>query len=223
MDGLGNNTLALPSKIKTKIKQLRLKRLFDIGFSLAVLALGWPIFACIALAIKYCSKGDIIYSQDRVGRGGKLFPCYKFRTMYPNADEMLDELLKQNPELKSEWKQRRKLAHDPRILPIGRWLRRSSLDELPQFLNVLKGDMSVVGPRPITAEEVLTFYGVKAHKILSMRPGITGIWQTSDRGIGTYQDRVRMDETYVDTQNIFLDIKLVFQTIIAMIRPRSAC
>jgi undecaprenyl-phosphate galactose phosphotransferase len=142
--------------------------------------------------------------------------------MYPDAETRLHALLDKNPHLKLEWEYRHKLKNDPRITPVGVFLRKTSLDELPQFWNVLKGDLSVVGPRPAVHEEIVKHYGMKAAKILSIRPGITGIWQVSGRNDVPYPTRIKMDEKYVDHHSISLDIKLIFKTIPKMINTKGA-
>ena len=205
-----------------KIKHRPIKRLFDLFFSsLAILCLT-PIFLLLTLIVRISSKGKVFYSHPRVGRGGRMFKCYKFRTMYPDADERLNEILNSDPEKKNEWQASRKLKQDPRITPIGRILRKTSLDELPQFFNVLKGDLSVVGPRPVVHEEVREHYGMKAAKILSIRPGITGIWQVSGRSDTSYTYRVQLDEKFVDSHSIALDLKLIMKTIPSMISSKGA-
>lgn len=205
-----------------KIKHIPLKRAFDIVFSTLALIIGFPIFVCIAIAIRLTSRGKIIYSHERLGRGGKPFRCYKFRTMRKDADARLKALLESNPDMRFEWEQKRKLTHDPRITFIGGFLRKTSLDELPQFWNVLKGDLSIVGPRPVVRAEIEKYYGTKASKILSVRPGLTGIWQVSGRNDTSYLTRVFMDERYVDNQNMMLDVKLVLKTIPAMMTSKGA-
>lgn len=204
------------------IKHNPLKRLFDIVFSLLILSFGLPIFFLISLLIKFSSKGPVIYSHERIGRGGKPFFCYKFRTMFIDADGRLEQLLNSQPHLKKEWEDTRKLKNDPRITFFGNFLRRSSLDELPQFWNVLKGDLSVVGPRPVVRQELLDCFGDKARVILSIRPGLTGIWQVSGRNNVTYALRLQLDEKYVATQSLLLDLKLIAKTIPAMIFSRGA-
>lgn len=214
--------MSLTEAFKCEVKHIPIKRAFDILFSFLVLVLGSPVFLLIALAIRLTSKGKILYSHERIGRGGTPFQCFKFRTMHPDADERLQEILKNDPDRREEWQQTRKLKNDPRITPIGSFLRRTSLDELPQFWNVLRGDLSVVGPRPVVQVEVTEHLGVKAYKILSIRPGLTGIWQVSGRSDTSYQTRIKFDEEYVDTHSFMLDIKLIAKTIPSMISSRGA-
>lgn len=215
--------MAIESAIKYEIKHIPIKRGFDMFFSLSCLILGLPLFFLIGLLIFLTSPGSILYSHERIGRGGKPFRCYKFRTMYTNADRRLQEILLTNPQLRQEWEQSFKLKRDPRITPIGSFLRKTSLDELPQFWNVLKGDLSVVGPRPVIKEEIDKYFGVKAYKILSIRPGLTGPWQVSGRSdISSYEKRIQLDEHYIDTHSFLGDLKLIAKTIPAMLFSKGA-
>lgn len=207
---------------RLSIRHLPIKRGFDILFSLAALLCGLPLYLLIALLIKLSSSGPVLFRQERVGRGGKLFSCLKFRTMIPDAEKALTDLLQIDPVLYQEWNDCRKLSRDPRVTPIGRLLRKTSLDELPQFWNVLKGDLSVVGPRPVCIDEIEEFYGAKAYKILKVRPGLTGIWQTSGRSDISYRERVEMDEMYVDLHSFRFDLILILKTIFRIVRPRGA-
>lgn len=209
--------------LEYQIKHIPVKRGFDILFSLLCLTIGLPFFLLIAICILITSPGKMIYAHQRIGRGGKPFLCYKFRTMYADADRKLKELLEQDEQLREEWKRSYKLKKDPRVTTIGAFLRKTSLDELPQFWNVLKGDLSVVGPRPVVKEEVDNYLGVKAHKILSIRPGLTGPWQISGRSdIDSYQKRIQLDEYYVDHHSFLLDLKLIAKTVPAMVSSKGA-
>lgn len=205
-----------------KIKHKPLKRIFDISFSFLALLLCLPIFLLIALAIRLNSPGPVIYSHERIGRGGKAFRCYKFRTMYPDADARLQELLDSDPIMRTEWVAHRKLKNDPRVTPVGRFLRKTSLDEFLQFWNVFKGDLSIVGPRPVVREEVTDYLGEKAIKILSVRPGLTCIWQVSGRSDTSYPHRIKLDEQYIDNHSFLLDLRLIAKTIPSMINSRGA-
>lgn len=208
---------------RTPIRHIPIKRIFDILFSLIILLVGFPVFLIIALIIRFSSPGKIIYSHKRIGRGAKTFQCYKFRTMYADADARLKEILTSDPERKAEWEKTFKLKNDPRITPIGAFLRKTSLDELPQFWNVLKGDLSIVGPRPVVREEVDKYLGEKALKILSIRPGLTGPWQVSGRSdISCYKKRIELDEYYVDNRTFVLDLKMIAKTIPVMIFSKGA-
>lgn len=206
-------SLSFPQSIEFPIKHNAIKRLFDISFSLFVLILTAPLMAFIALAIRFSSKGKIVYAHTRIGRGGKPFQCYKFRTMYPDADLRLKDILNHCPLMKIEWDETHKLKNDPRVTPIGKFLRRTSLDEFPQFWNVLKGDLSVVGPRPVVEYEITKHFGSKAYKILSIRPGLTGLWQVSGRSDLSYSTRIKLDEQYVDSHSFLLDLKLIIKTV----------
>lgn len=204
------------------VKHIPIKRIFDCLLSCAFIIFASPLFFIVALAIACTSRGKIVYGHKRVGRGGKPFYCYKFRTMYRDADQRLKDLLLLHPDLKKEWEKTYKLKNDPRITSVGRFLRKTSLDELPQFFNVLKGDLSIVGPRPVVEEEVQKYLGVKAPKILSIRPGITGLWQVSGRSDTCYVTRVKLDEEYVDNQSLGLDFKLMIKTVPAILSSRGA-
>lgn len=208
--------------VEFKIRHIPVKRTFDILFSLFALLVGAPVFLLIALLIYLFSPGKVIFSHERIGRGGKPFRCYKFRSMYVDSDKRLNDLLKKNPELKKEWDANFKLKSDPRVTPFGLFLRKTSLDELPQFWNVLKGDLSVVGPRPVVKEEIEKYYCSKAYKILSIRPGLTGPWQVSGRSNKSYEQRIKLDEYYVDHQSLLMDLKLIAKTIPAMIFAKGA-
>lgn len=215
-------SFSISKSLNCKIKHIPTKRIFDILFSATVLILGLPLYVFLLIAIRLSSKGKALYSHERIGRGGKPFRCYKFRTMYPDADERLKDILNTNPKMNKEWIESRKLKKDPRVTPMGSFLRKSSLDELPQFWNVLKGDLSVVGPRPVVHEEVSQHFGMKAGKILSIRPGITGIWQVSGRSDTCYQNRLKLDEKYVDNRSISLDLKLIAKTLPCVITSKGA-
>ena len=198
------------------------KRTFDIVFSLIVIALPLPLFLCIGLLIAITSKGKIIYGHKRMGRGGTPFYCYKFRTMYADADARLKELLKTDPAIRAEWESSFKLKNDPRITPLGKFLRKTSLDEFPQFWNVIKGDLSVVGPRPVVEDEMVKYFNKRAAIVLSIRPGLTGLWQVSGRSNVSYEERIRLDEEYVKTQSFWLDLKLIAKTLPAILSSRGA-
>ncbi len=205
-----------------RVQHLPLKRLFDIIFSAAILLIFSPLFLLIGFAIALSSKGHVIFSQKRMGRGGRPFLCFKFRSMYLDAEQRLEELLEKDVVARREWESTRKLKRDPRITPLGRLLRKTSLDELPQFWNVLKGELSVVGPRPVPKNEIETFFGKHAAKVLSIRPGLTCTWQVSGRNNVTYADRVMMDERYVRERSFWMDLKLIARTLPAMLFANGA-
>ncbi len=196
------------------------KRLFDIVFALTALVLFLPLYVVVALLIYASSPGPILYVQTRVGQGGRLFRCMKFRTMVVGADKMLAELLESCPQCRAEFDSAYKLKQDPRITAIGKWLRLTSLDEFPQFWNVLVGDMSVVGPRPLVPEE-LPKYGEAIHEVLSVRPGITGLWQVSGRNDIPYPRRVQMDARYARHFTFGWDVRIALKTVGVVLFPHN--
>jgi undecaprenyl-phosphate galactose phosphotransferase len=199
-----------------------LKRIFDLLFSLSFLILASPFFLILSLLVALSSPGPVFYAHERLGRGGKKIRCWKFRTMHKNADKILLKMLQKNPVLQAEWNQYYKLKNDPRITPIGHFLRKTSLDELPQFFNVVKGEMSVVGPRPCVEKELFENYKDKSALILSIRPGITGIWQTSGRNNLTREERVKIEELYIKERTLLLDLKLILKTIPMVLFSKGA-
>ena len=196
------------------------KRLFDIVFSLSVLFLCAPIYLILAGTITCTSSGSVFYVQERVGKNHQHFGCIKFRTMIPNADRVLDEMMAQSEDLRQEFSENFKLKQDPRITKIGKFLRITSLDEFPQFINVLKGEMSVVGPRPLVPEEIEK-YGTAIDRVLTIRPGITGLWQVSGRNDIPYAQRIRIDVSYVKRRNFWLDLRIVLMTVAVMVMPKN--
>lgn len=198
------------------------KRVFDIAFSIIAILSTLPFFVILPIIIMIVSPGPVFYAHTRIGYGGKPFPCLKFRTMVPDADQMLKTYLSAHPEAQAEWDQHRKLKHDPRIIPlVGNLMRRLSLDELPQFFNVLRGEMSVVGPRPLTVDEV-NDYGEAARRYKAARPGITGLWQVSGRSEISFRDRIELDCRYVATCNMASDVRLIAKTISVLLNGRGA-
>jgi exopolysaccharide production protein ExoY len=171
-----------------------------------------PLMLLVAWLVQRQDRGPVLFGHYRVGRDGRLFRCLKFRTMRMNAAEMLADLLKSDPVARAEWDRDHKLSNDPRVTPIGDFLRRTSLDELPQLFNVLRGEMVLVGPRPITVEE-LTKYGRTRWHYLSVPPGITGLWQVSGRSDTTYEERVALDRQYVETRTPWVDMCVLFKTV----------
>lgn len=202
------------------------KRVLDIALSLVGLVACAPILLVVALVTGW--KGPILFVQTRVGRGDTRFRCLKFRTMYPDAERRLAACLAADARASSEWKRHQKLGRDPRITPFGRFLRASSIDELPQLVNVLRGEMSLVGPRPIIAPEIAG-YGADAeyHRsgtfayYASCRPGITGLWQVSGRHLTTHTERRRLDQVYVQSQSVWLDILILFRTVSVVLGLRG--
>ena len=199
-----------------------LKRVFDLGFSLCFVIFLSPLFLVLSLLVCFSSSGPIFYGHERIGRAGKKIKCLKFRTMHKNADKVLSRMLKKNPVMQAEWNLYYKLKNDPRITPIGHFLRKTSLDELPQFFNVIMGKLSVVGPRPCVEKELFQNYGAKVSKILSIRPGITGIWQTSGRNNLTREERVKIEESYINHRTLLLDLKLILKTIPTILFSKGA-
>ncbi len=200
------NNLAQPANIL-------IKKVFDLFVSVILLIFLAVPMMIIAALIKISSPGPVIYSQERRGKNDRPFKCYKFRTMFSDAEERLDSLLQSSEETRNEWKHNWKLRNDPRITKIGRFLRRTSLDELPQIFNVLKGEMSLVGPRPVTKREIDAYYREQAKLCFGVLPGITGLWQVSGRNNTGYDYRVVLDSWYVRNWNLWLDIVILFRTI----------
>ena len=194
------------------------KRAFDIVCSLMGLAVLWIPMLVIALLIKLESPGPAFFIHYRIGKNGKPLPLYKYRSMYKNAEQMIEDF---TPEQKEEWYKNFKLDDDPRITKIGHFLRRSSVDELPQLLNILKGELSIVGPRPVVQEE-LERYGSEQDKFLSVTPGLTGYWQAYARSTCSYEERIRMELHYVENANFWWDIKIIFATVGAVFSGRGA-
>lgn len=193
------------------------KRAFDVLISAAALLALAPLMAIIALLIKLGDGGKVIYLQRRVGHAGRIFPMLKFRSMLPNAAELLEKHLAENPEARAEWESMHKLRRDPRVTAVGRLLRKSSLDELPQLINVLRGDMSIVGPRPVWPE-ALERHGDYVDDYLSTRPGLTGLWQISGRSSRSYKERISLDRFYVRRWSLKLDLALMLMTVPAVMK-----
>jgi len=193
------------------------KRGFDVIFAGMALFLTLPLTLIIALFIKLESRGSVFYRHRRIAAAGKEFDCLKFRTMSEGAEEKLRAMLAQDPALREEWQRTFKLKNDPRVTRIGHFLRRTSLDELPQFLNVLKGEMSVVGARPIVARELSDFYKESAGRYCSMKPGVTGPWQVGGRSdIEDYKERVELDDWYILNYSLWTDLKIIVKTVSCM-------
>ena len=212
------NLFTILARKNRKNIYLYIKYLFDIFFSLSVLIFGFPIFLIIAILIKFSSRGPIFFYHKRIGKNFKTFNCIKFRTMHPEADDILENLLNKNVLIKSEYEKTHKIKNDPRITRIGKFLRKTSLDELPQFLNVLKLEMSVIGPRPIVEKEIIK-YDNSISKVISIRPGITGLWQVSGRNNLSYKRRVYLDCLYVDQCNLLMDLRIIIRTLGVLILP----
>jgi Undecaprenyl-phosphate galactose phosphotransferase WbaP len=199
-----------------------LKRSFDILVTGSALLLLAPLFALLYLAIRLTSNGPGLYGHRRIGRSERHFSAWKFRSMVMNADQVLARAFEQNPALREAWSRDFKLRDDPRITPLGKWLRKSSLDELPQLWNVLRGYMSLVGPRPIVRNEIPK-YGDTFSAYCRVRPGITGLWQVSGRNRTTYDERVQFDDYYVRNWSIWLDLYILLKTVRAVVAGDGAC
>lgn len=195
-----------------------IKRILNLLCSFVGVIVLSPFFLIISLLIKVTSKGPVFFVHERVGLNGRKFKLIKFRTMVNNAEEMIASF---SPEQKKEWEENYKLKDDPRITKIGKFLRRTSLDELPQLINILKGDMSIVGPRPVVDEE-LNWYGDKKDKLLSVKPGLTGWWAVNGRSNVPYPERCDLELYYVDHISFALDVKIILKTLGAIIKKDGA-
>lgn len=206
-------------KVKEGIFYMFIKRILDIlGGVLGIIVLS-PFFIIVALAIKVEDpKGKVIFGHMRVGKNGKLFPCLKFRSMYSNAEEMKENFTE---EQKQEYAETFKLKDDPRITKVGKFIRKTSLDELPQLFNILRGDMTIVGPRPIVTAE-LEFYGEYDKYYKAVKPGLTGLWQVSGRSDTSYKERVELDMEYISTRNIFKDIYIIIMTVVKVLKREGS-
>lgn len=217
---LSRDIITVPKIVKkaSKINYISIKRAIDVIISLIGLILLLPIFLLLAIIIKIDSKGPVFFSHTRYGKNGKKFKMYKFRTMYENAQDMIKDF---TPEQMKEWKENFKLKDDPRITKVGKFLRKTSLDELPQIVNIIKGDLSIIGPRPVIEEE-LEKYGDNKDKFLSVTPGLTGYWQANGRSSTTYEQRMEMELYYIDHISPKLDVKIFFKTIESVIKKEGA-
>ncbi|CAN7385624.1 sugar transferase [Phenylobacterium sp. LjRoot225] len=198
------------------------KRALDVLIAPAALIVLAPVMLAVALAVKVQDGGPVLFVQRRVGRGGAEFKFLKYRTMVPDGAALLQRLMQDNPEIAREWRENQKLARDPRVTMIGGFLRRSSLDELPQLVNVVLGDMSIVGPRPMLPEQV-EVYGPVYERYCQARPGITGLWQVSGRSETSFSRRSDLDQAYLQAWSIRRDLLLILRTFGAVLRQRGAC
>jgi lipopolysaccharide/colanic/teichoic acid biosynthesis glycosyltransferase len=205
-------TPAIAPRLPDSITNTDPSRVLDLLVAIPLLLFLLPLFALTALAVVVSGPGPIIYRQTRIGRNGQDFLCLKFRTMVDRADHHMDELLGQNAAIKEEWLALHKIRSDPRVTPIGRMLRRYCLDELPQLFNVLSGEMSIVGPRPIVAAEIEK-YGDHFTDYCSVRPGLTGLWQVSGRHALSYEERVALDATYARSKCVRADLFILWRTV----------
>ena len=197
------------------------KRCFDISAALGGIVVLSPLFLMLVLLVKLSDGGRVFYGHPRIGRNGKVFRCLKFRTMVENGDEVLATHLARNPVEREEWEATRKLQNDPRVTRVGAVLRKLSLDELPQIFNILRGDMSFVGPRPVVRDE-LALYGTSANYYLKSRPGLTGLWQVSGRNDVSYKTRVAFDRHYVENWSFTFDLKILIWTVPAVFSSRGS-
>lgn len=201
---------------QTAVTQVRVgdwrKRTLDFSMAFLALALLFPLMLMIAALIKLLSPGPALYGHERIGQNGRPFKCLKFRTMVVNGDDVLRDHLASSETARREWETTRKLKNDPRITPLGHVLRKSSTDELPQLINILRGEMSIVGPRPVVQDE-LRYYGDAAPYYLASRPGLTGLWQVSGRNLTSYEARVAYDRAYCESWSLGKDLVLIARTI----------
>lgn len=214
---IASGTLTQYNQISVQKTYDTFKRLVDVLLVVSALIALWPMFLVLALAVKFDSAGPIIYRRRVLGRDGRVFDAFKFRTMFVNGDD----ILAQNPHLKAELDANYKLKADPRVTGMGHFLRKFSLDELPQLFNVLFQDMSLIGPRIIAPEEIEK-YGAYGPDLLTVMPGLTGLWQVSGRSNTTYSERVNLDMTYIHNWSMALDIKILFRTIPAVMKGDGA-
>ena len=198
------------------------KLALDFVGSIVLIVLLIPLLILIVALLKVSERGPVLFAQVRVGKNGKRFKCLKFRTMVVDAEEALQTYLSQCPDARREWIETQKLRDDPRVTALGRFLRKSSLDELPQLFNVLAGQMSLVGPRPITEQEIPR-YGDKILAYMTVKPGLTGLWQISGRSNCTYEKRIALDARYVSEWKLRTDIMILLRTVPALLRQDGSC
>lgn len=220
-ENIETTSLRTQSNVQTKISKkvyIKVKRVIDVILASIALILLSPLFAIIAIAIKIDSKGPVFFAHKRIGKNGKIIKLYKFRSMVINAEELIKSF---TPEQMREYKENYKLTNDPRITKVGKFLRKTSLDELPQLINIINGDLSIIGPRPVVADE-LEKYGVNKDKFLSVTPGLTGYWAANGRSNTTYEQRMEMELYYIDNLSLKMDIKVFFKTILSVLKKEGA-
>ena len=220
-ENIETTSLRTQSDVKTKISKkvyIKIKRVIDVILASVALILLSPLFVIIAIAIKIDSKGPVFLAHKRIGKNGKIIKLYKFRSMVINAEELIKSF---TPEQMREYKENYKLTNDPRITKVGKFLRKTSLDELPQLINIINGDLSIIGPRPVVADE-LEKYGVNKDKFLSVTPGLTGYWAANGRSNTTYEQRMKMELYYIDNLSLKMDIKVFFKTILSVVKKEGA-
>ncbi len=205
----------------TRKLNLAIKRIIDLLLILVSCPITIPVMLILAICVKVTSRGPIFYGHKRVGKNGKQIKCWKFRSMYTNSQEMLEKILATDPKMRQEWEENRKFVNDPRVTKFGKFLRKTSLDELPQLINILIGNMSFVGPRPVTKEE-LEKYGDNADYILTVTPGLSGMWQISGRSDTGYEERVSLDSYYIQNWSIWLDLWIIIKTVWVVLKGKGA-
>ena len=215
--------LRLPTKEEKQLKRKSqvykfVKRATDVVLASVALVILSPVFLIIAVAIKLDSKGPVFFKHTRIGKNGKIIKLYKFRSMVINAEELIKSF---TPEQMKEYKENYKLTNDPRITRVGNILRKTSLDELPQLINIIIGDLSIIGPRPVVAEE-LKKYQYNIDKFLSVTPGLTGYWAANGRSNTTYEERMEMELYYIDNLSLKMDLKVFFKTILSVVKKEGA-
>ena len=215
---LENTEVSNENILKRQSPYRYIKRFMDVILATIALVVLSPIFLIIAIAIKIESKGPVFFKHARIGKNGKIIKLYKFRSMVMNAEKLIKSF---TPEQMKEYKENYKLTNDPRITKIGKFLRKTSLDELPQLLNIIKGDLSIIGPRPVITDE-LKKYGTNTEKFLSVTPGLTGYWAANGRSCTTYEQRMQMELYYIDNLSLKMDVKVFFKTIEAVIKREGA-
>jgi Undecaprenyl-phosphate galactose phosphotransferase WbaP len=215
--------LGLASSNKLKMRwNLITKRLADLAITIVGGIILLPFLLLIALLIKITSPGPVLFKQSRPGRNGKHFIFYKFRSMVIDAEDRLKVLLESDPKIKDEWDKNRKLQKDPRLTAIGRFLRKTSIDEFPQLINILKGEMAFVGPRPVIDDSEMEKYGENFVNTFSIKPGLTGLWQVSGRSNTNYDERIAYDTYYLQSWSIWMDLWIIYKTFGAVVRGRGA-
>lgn len=214
----GVEGMSVPEETRNRLGYRFVKRFLDILLSLIALVVLSPIFLIIAIIIKCTSKGHVFYKHRRVGMNGKIIYLYKFRSMVEGADQMIKDF---NEEQKAEFQDNYKVTNDPRITKFGHLIRKTSIDELPQLINILKGEMSFIGPRPVVEDE-LEKYGPNKAKFLSVKPGLTGYWASHGRSSTSYEDRMKLELYYVDHASLWMDIKIFFKTFSVILTHEGA-
>lgn len=206
-------------KNKNRFLYRFVKRLLDIELSVLGLVILFPFLLIFGLIVRLTSEGPALYIATRVGYHHKMIKVVKFRTMVKDAEKLIDQL---DEDQRREFYENYKLDNDPRITRVGKWYRKTSIDELPQLINILKGDLSIVGPRPVTPDEIVNNYGEYADKLLSVKPGLTGYWQTHGRSDVSYAERIQLDMYYIDHASLWLDTKIFFQTFSVVLLRKGA-